>query len=496
MAYCGTPKRLCHFETGDSVIVFTPNLVSLIRARPRNGRDWLICVRSDAYWRTTLRMLLEEYNAPPEVVDRVLLNFTHLCRSSAGDPREAARLLLEEENLSLRDDSRGLGLLTGHGARRALFWGGPLAKEGFLQRWKQKLRYATRLWTSQTRQLRVAALSASLAALCGLVASIACVASAYLLSGKLQSILAGILGGALSPRVAHLVASQGIFYGQFFGPDIQSWADARRCLVVFLVPNLLVLLQRIFPGNNADAALILLGTRDVLGEISRSNGNLLARRAELLTAFANHVTGLGLTITEVDVSLTEISQRFTDIRRAVETLTLASTPVSLLDALFSLAGYILLLANTASFWAVARRSGALLKDAVFLHGRRIWTTAALVTRHREAATKAWSSREKLQLWDKISVLEAKEIGSRVPDAGSAGHAVLNALSNAYDLEIAQVIDTSSCKALPSRVKSIAEEWLRAGEILLPNLSALAELHAPPRVRWPRLVDVEESLELV
>lgn len=140
------------------------------------------------------------------------------------------------------------------------------------------MRYATRLWTSQARQLRVAALSASLAALCGLVASIACVASAYLLSGKLESILAGILGGALSPRVAHLVASQGIFYGQFFGPGIQSWADARRCLVVFLVPNLLVLLQRIFPDNNADAALILLGTRDVLREISRSNGKLLAQR--------------------------------------------------------------------------------------------------------------------------------------------------------------------------------------------------------------------------
>ena len=485
---CATSQRLCHLAARDSVLVFAPNFVGLIR----DGRSALLCVRSEAYWRDALRILLEEYKATSEVIEQALLNFSHLCRSV--DPREAARLLAQEENLSLRDDSRGLGLLAdGPGARPTLFWGGLLAKEGFAPRLKLRLRYAARLWTSRTRQLRVAALSASLAALCGLVASIACVASASLLSGQLQSITLGLLGGALSPSVAHLLASRGIFYGQFFGPDVQSWADVRRCLVVFLVPNVLLLLQRLFPGNDADAGLILLGARDVLGEISRSNGALLARQAELLAAFANHVTGLGLTATEADVSLGEIGQRFAETRRAVRTLTLASTPVALLAALFGLAGQAVLLANSASFWSVARRSGALLKDAVFLHGRRIWSNAALVSRHREAVLKAWSDgREKRQLWDKISGIEAEDIGRRAPNVPSAGRAVLDALSNAYDLEIAQVIDASPCEALPSRVKSLADEWLRAGETLLPNLSALAELHAAPRAHWPRLLDVADS----
>jgi hypothetical protein len=476
------------------VIVFFWSLNDLLAARARepSARESMLCVQSQAYWGSVLRLTLQNHSATSAAVGSALADFTRLCGARAFGPREAATSLLKAHGLSPPDDSTGLGLLAGSGAPCALFWGAPLSSspDGQLQRWRRDLRYAMRRWTHKARQLKAAALTASLASVCGLVASVACVASAELLTGRLQATLSALLQSALSPDVSRLIASHGIFYGPFFSEEVRSWTDVRRCVVVFLVPNVLLLLQHFFLSQNVGA--ILASARAVLREVTKSNGVLLAQQAELLASFADHARGLGLASSENDASLKASGSGLVKLRRCIRELTLAQTRRDLLAALFRLAGYAIFSKDAASFWAVARRSHALLQSLILTHGRQIWDDAALIAKREEAALSVRIARGEARLWTYISAREADELGTRAPEALEASRALLDALSSGYALELAQTIDLSSCDQLPLRVQLLTDEWTLASERLLSArcASAVANARRASCGEWPHLAAVK------
>jgi len=470
-------KEQC-LDAEASPLVFTQNFAELLASRLRGLKieDALLlaCVPADAYWKQVTRDTMERHQRKPSETREAEANFEHLVRAG-WEPLRASLAALS--GLGLEPPSailRGPGLLAGEAEHAVVLWGFPVQAEptGWVQRAHRVVRRNARAWGRTVSQLRAAAIPASLAVICSLVASTVSLASSQLLMGQLHGVARALLAGAFSPSVARQLAKEGVYYASFFVQiPGESWEDLRKVLSLFLVPNVLALLRSLFPraaaSNASTVQLMLVSTGEVLQELARGGPKLIGFQQDLAAAFTQHVAGLGfIKGTAGGARVRTAASVAAKVKGGLFALRDADSPVKMLRGIFSLAGAMLFAYNDSSVLEVARRANVMMSDLVTVQAKRIMSDARLVTLHTEATKAAWASGQgTLLTWDEVSRAEAAALGKDAPEALTGARAVADALSSGYMQELRESLD-ASCGDARVRLGAIAREWTRTGEQLL------------------------------